>query len=101
MYVTVYVIGVHFAYNVVLLAVGAVILFVHAASLYQPSNIYPVLVGVYKLIVQFAYNVTVAPFVLLKFVTLCELLYTFAPLADVAHPLNEYVAVPSLLPPFV
>ena len=66
-----------------------------AASLYHPPNMYPVLVGVYSTLpaVQFAYKVTVAPFVLLKFVTLCELLYTFAPLATVAHPLKVYVAV--------
>ena len=49
LYVTVYAIGVHFAYTVILLVgvyVASDILFVHAASLYHPPNVYPVLLGV-------------------------------------------------------
>ena len=49
LYFTVYTIGVHFAYTVIF-AVGVYVasdtFVVHAASLYQPANIYPVLVGV-------------------------------------------------------
>jgi len=67
---------VHFAYNSVF-AVGVYVLpstlFVSFSSVYHPLNVYPVLSGLGISTLpscHFAYNLTVAPFALARFVTL-------------------------------
>ena len=111
LYTTLYEIGFHLAYNVVV----AVAVYeapplydvpVNPEFVYHPPNVYPVFVGVGNVMappVHLAYKVTVAPFVVDKFVTEALSAYDVPdPFAAVFQPLKVYVAVWLLqaLPPF-